>query len=102
LGFGSGRVSGHLVSGDFGFWVVSGRVSGHLVLGHFGIRVVSSRVGSGIRSFNVGLFRVMSHIASERVRRVSRVGSGSATSIPPDQTVEHDFHIEISLEINFF
>jgi hypothetical protein len=57
-----------------------GWVSDHLVLGHFRFRVVSGRVGSGIRSFNIGLFRVMNHIRTEQVGRVSRIESNSAIS----------------------
>jgi hypothetical protein len=45
------------------------------VSGHF-----RYRAGSGIRSFGVGLFQVLSCIGSERVERVSQIGSGSATS----------------------
>jgi hypothetical protein len=65
--------------------VRSFRVSGHIrsgrVSGHFGFRVVSGRVVSGIGSFGVELFRIINHIGSECVRRVSRIGSDSAT--PP-------------------
>jgi hypothetical protein len=43
---GSGRVSDHLVSGQFGFWVVS------------------SRVGSSIGSSSAGSFRVSGRIRS--------------------------------------
>jgi hypothetical protein len=93
------RVLGHLVLGRFGFRVGSyqvgsgigsfrvlnhirsGRVLSHLMLGHFGFQVILGRVGSGIESFSVGLFRILNRIGSERVGRVSRVGSGSATSI---------------------
>jgi hypothetical protein len=57
----SGWVSGHLVLGHFGFWVVSsrigsGRVSGHLVLGHFGFQFVSCRVESSIGLSSIGSF----------------------------------------------
>jgi hypothetical protein len=103
LGFGSyqvgsGRASGHLVSDYFGFWIVSG----HLVSDHFRFRVVSGRVGSDIGSSSVGsfrisdrirsgrvgyrivqclgLFRIMDHIGSEWVGRISRIGSDYATS----------------------
>jgi hypothetical protein len=68
------------ISSHFGFRVVLDRVSDHLVLGHFGFRVVSVRIGLDIGSFNIRLFRTMDRIGSERVRRVSQIGSGSATS----------------------
>jgi hypothetical protein len=67
---GSGRLLGHLVSGHFGFWVVSGwsgRLSGHLVLGYFGFRIVSSQVGLVNRSSSVGSFHILRRIRSGRV-----------------------------------
>jgi hypothetical protein len=49
------------------YQVESGQVLGHLVSGHFGFRVVSGRVGLGIGSFSIGSFRVSGHIRSGRV-----------------------------------
>jgi hypothetical protein len=87
-----GWVSGLLVSGRFGFWVVSGRVRSVIgsssvglfqILGrirsgqlssYFGFRVVSGWVGSVIESSSVGLFRVvLSQVGL--VIRSSNVGS---------------------------
>jgi hypothetical protein len=45
-----------------------GRVSGHLVSGHFGYRVVSSQVGLGIGSSSVRSFQVSSRIRSGQIR----------------------------------
>jgi hypothetical protein len=50
------------------------------MLGHFEFQVVSGRVGSGIGSFSIRLFQFMSHVGSERVGQISRIGSDSATS----------------------
>jgi hypothetical protein len=62
-----------------------GRVSGHLVSGHFGFRVVSGRVGLGIGSSSVGSFRISSRIRSGRVgyqviqcQVMNRIGSGGS------------------------
>jgi hypothetical protein len=63
IGFGSGIMSSSVGS----FWIVSsrsGRISGHLVSGHFGFRIVSSWVGSGIESSIIGLFRILNRIGS--------------------------------------
>jgi hypothetical protein len=61
LGFGSyqvgpSRISGHLVSGYFGFKVISGRVGsdiGSSVFDHFGFRVVQCWIISGFESYRV-------------------------------------------------
>jgi hypothetical protein len=49
------------------YQVESGRISGHLVSGHFGFQVVSGQVGSGIGSFSVGSFRILGRLRSGQV-----------------------------------
>jgi hypothetical protein len=67
LVIGSSNVGSFRIS-DFGLYQVgSGRLSGHLVSGYFGFRVVSGRVGSVIGSSSVGSFRVSDRIRSGRI-----------------------------------
>jgi hypothetical protein len=93
----SGRVSGHLVSGQFRFRVVSSRVgssiesysvgsfrvSGRIRLGWIGYRVILNfclyQTGSGIGLFSVGSFRVLNRIESRRIEQISRIGSDYVT-----------------------
>jgi hypothetical protein len=46
------------------YQVKSGQVSGYLVSGHFGYRVISGQVGSGIESSSVGSFHILRRIRS--------------------------------------
>jgi hypothetical protein len=63
----SGWVSDHLVSGHFGFWVVSGPVGSGIRLSSVESFRVSGRVGSGIWSSSIGSFQVSGRIKSGQV-----------------------------------
>jgi hypothetical protein len=66
FGFGSGQFDSARLSDHESNWVGLGQLSVHLVSGHFGFRVVSSRIRSTIGSFwfQVRSSQLLGHLVS--------------------------------------
>jgi hypothetical protein len=91
--------------------VGSSRLSGQLVSGHFGFRIVSGQVRLVIGSFSVGLFQILNHIEQDWIRSnqispsvsdLVRSNDSNQLEFLSDAYLSHVSFTLISIELNSF